>query len=190
MTLAHQPARLATKPAKGLIPALLCVASLWGVHGLASAENSAWEAPPSALVFETPHGTLQVRTREYVYESRLYLNDTPVQPSINGLINITYAYQIDDTHAALIAVNDGNGECPVHYYWITLNKKGYELSPKLGSCSPHIRVSVQGTSLILATPNPQQANKVDVYTYDGKTIRKRTRAATTAESSTSVDAKP
>lgn len=142
-----------------------------------------WRAPPSSLTFETPHGTLSVQTSEYIYESRLYLDGVPIQPAIQGRLDITYAYQIGDDHATLVSVSDGNAQCPVHYLWVTLSRKGYRLSPSIGSCSKQIKVSAKGAQLILTTPNPQQAGKVDVYTYDGISVSKRIRAATRAEAS-------
>lgn len=152
--------------------------ALAGISVNAAAE---WRALPSSLAFETPYGTLSVQTREYIYESKLYLDNVLIQPLIQGRLDITYAYQIDDAHAALISISDGNTQCPVQYVWVTLHNKGYRVSPTFGSCSKQIKVNAKGALLILTTPNAQQAGKVDVYTYDGNRISKRVRTATRSE---------
>ncbi|MFO8212403.1 hypothetical protein R2K36_33625, partial [Pseudomonas aeruginosa] len=77
--------------------------ALAGISVNAAAE---WRALPSSLAFETPYGTLSVQTREYIYESKLYLDNVLIQPLIQGRLDITYAYQIDDAHAALISISD------------------------------------------------------------------------------------
>ena len=174
LTLRLSP-RLASHLLRTLPGALLLAAAA------VSPARANWPAPPSSLVFESPYGTLSVETSEYIYESRLYLNQAPVQPALQGLLDITYAYEINDAHAALVAVSDGNAQCAVRYHWVVLKRNGYRVSPALGSCSKRIKVTAKGAQLILATPNPQDGGKVDVYTYDGNSVKKRTRAATVDE---------
>ncbi|MCB5362907.1 hypothetical protein H0484_03945 [Pusillimonas sp. CC-YST705] len=154
---------------------------LLGLAVLEPRAHAEWRDPPSSLSFETPHGTLSVQTSEYFYDSRLYLDGTPLQPAVQGRLDITYAYQIDDAHAALIAISDGETQCAVHYMWVVLDRTGYRISPRIGSCSKQIKVAAKGSQLVLTTPSAQHADKVDVYTYDGTAITKRTRAATKAE---------
>lgn len=153
----------------------LCVLALciWcaGVH---AAEDSApWPAVPSSTVLQTPYGTLSVHNNEYIYESYLMFDGKPVEPRISGIINITYDYRIADSRAILITVGTGNTDCEVTYYWIRINQRGYRVSEPFGSCSSEIRVETEGTRLVLSTPSPEDAGKIDAWVYDGHTVRRR-----------------
>lgn len=139
-----------------------------------SAASASWPATPSRLALDTPYGTLQVSDNEYIYESTLRFNDAEVAPAVQGMLNIPYAFSLPSSQIALVSINNGSKECPVSYRWVTLKEKGYTLSPAFGSCSDQIKVSVQGNSFVVHTPSDQKPDKIDVYAYDGKTIRKRT----------------
>lgn len=178
--------RLPQRYALRLLRILSC-AGLLATTAVAAPALADWQQPPSSTIFETPYGTLSVQASEYIYESKLYLGEAPVRPAIQGLLDITYAYEVADAHAALVAVSDGNAQCPIHYRWVVLNRSGYHISPPVGSCSKLIKVSAEGMLLTLTTPNAQDAGKVDIYGYDGKRIRKRTRAATPAEASRKIN---
>ena len=140
-----------------------------------------WPEPPSAVTFESPYGTLTVETSEYVYESELYLNNKPVQPTLQGLLDISYIYDLKQAHAVLVSVSDGNPKCAVRYHWVVLKPNGYSVSPAFGSCSELIKVSSKGKRLIVATPSAQNPSEIDVYIYYDNHIEKRSRAATSAE---------
>jgi len=127
------------------------------------------------MAFKTPYGTLGIRSSEYVYESRLYIDDGDVEPVVVGLLNIPYAFSMEKSEVALVSISNGDNECPVSYRWVILNKKGYKVSPPFGSCSSQIKVWVQGRKLALQTPNPEKPDKMDTYVYDGKSVKKRTR---------------
>lgn len=148
---------------------------------VSSPATAGWPEPPSSTVYESVYGTLTVETSEYIYESKLYLNNKPIQPALHGLLDISYAYELKDAHAALVAVSDGNQQCAIRYHWVVLKRKGYQVSPAFGSCSEHIKVTSKGTRLILSTPSTKAADKVDVYIYYDNHIEKHTRAATEAE---------
>ena len=140
-----------------------------------------WPEPPSSVAFESPFGTLTVETSEYVYESRLYLNNKPIRPALQGLLDISYVYDLKDAHAALVAVSDGNPQCPVRYHWVVLKRNSYTVSPAFGSCSQQIKVSSKGARHIVATPSAQSAGQVDVYIYYDNRIEQYKRAATPGE---------
>lgn len=163
------PLRLACLP--------LALASL-GVVGLAGAGGAAygntdWPAAPSRLQLETPYGHLHVSQSDYVYESRLLLDDEPIQPVVEGLLNIPYAYSSSRYHVALVSIDSGHSSCPVAYQWITLSAKGYDITPPFGSCSSAIRVAAKGTRFTLETPSQDTPGRVDVYVYDGKSVKKK-----------------
>lgn len=151
---------------------LLCLLGI--VFGGASAASPHWPTAPSRLVFDTPYGTLQVKDNEYVYESRLHFNDTDMAPAIEGLLNIPYAFSLPSAQVALVSINSGETDCPVSYRWVMLKKNSYTVSPAFGSCSEQIKVTVKGRTFLVETPNGQMPDKIDVYAYDGKTVRKRT----------------
>lgn len=140
----------------------------------AATSPSTWPVSPSRLHLSTPYGTLDVAPSEYVYESRLRIDKIDVSPAITGILNITYAFSTPKAQIALISINDGNNGCPVTYRWIALQESGYTLSPEFGSCSDQIKVSARGRLLTLQTPSYSAPGKIDVYTYDGKTIKHRT----------------
>ena len=143
--------------------------------GLTSSAQVVWPEPPSRLDFPTPYGTLGVKPSGYIYESRLAIDDQEIEPAIIGLLNITYAYKLPHAQAALVSINNGNEMCPVSYRWVVLNKKGYKVSPAFGSCSEQFKVQAAGTRFTMLTPNSQKPDKIDVYVYDGKTIKQHTK---------------
>jgi len=151
---------------------LLCLLAM--PLGVAAAAAHEWPAAPSRLIFDTPYGTLQVKDNEYIYESRLHFNDTDVTPIVEGLLNIPYAFSLPSAQVALVSINSGDAECPVSYRWVILEKKGYTLSQPFGSCTEQIKVTTQGRTFLVQTPSSQMPDKIDVYAYDGKTVRKRT----------------
>ena len=155
-------------------PLLLLLWFLGLAISTASAAAPQWPAAPSRLVFDTPYGTLQVKDKEYIYESRLYLDEADIAPVIEGLLNIPYAFSLPSAHIALVSINSGDLECPVSYRWVVLRQNEYSVSQPFGSCSEHIEVTVQGRSFVVKTPSSQMPDKIDVYAYDGKTVRKRT----------------
>jgi hypothetical protein len=153
----------------------LSVSLLASLSPAAWAAQAPWPVPPSRLNLSTPFGTLSVKNSEYVYESTLMLNNAEVSPKIEGIVNITYAFSMPKSQAALISVNNGSYQCPIAYRWVILRNSGYTVSPQFGSCSPQIRVSVRGHQFTLQTPSNQEPNKIDVFVYDGRSIRHRTK---------------
>ncbi|MDS1141995.1 hypothetical protein RE432_16250 [Pusillimonas sp. SM2304] len=133
-----------------------------------------WPVSPSRLHLPTPYGTLDIATSEYVYESRLRVDSIDVNPPVKGMLNITYAFSTPKAQVALISINSGNNGCPVAYRWVVLDKSGYTVSPEFGSCSEQIKVSAKGRLFTLQTPSSQAPDQIDVYTYDGKSIKHRT----------------
>jgi hypothetical protein len=150
----------------------LCVMA---AAGTARGAEMIWPVPPSRLSLDTPYGTLSVKASDYVYESVLLFDDKPVDPKIEGIVNITYAFATPTSQVALVSVNKGSYECPVTYRWITIDKDGYTVSPSFGSCSKQIKVFVTGRKLTMETPDAQKPDEVDVYVYDGKTIQHHTK---------------
>lgn len=145
---------------------------LLGSPAIVAAE-AAWPVSPSRLQLPTPYGNLQVASSEYVYESRLQINDIDVNPQVRGIINITYAFNMPASQAALVSINTGNTSCPITYRWVVLDKSGYKLSPEFGSCNEQIKVAATERQLTLRTPNPNTPGQIDVYMYDGKKIKHR-----------------
>lgn len=143
------------------------------------AAQAAWPISPSRLQLPTPYGTLHVASNEYVYESSLQIDDIDVDPQVRGIINITYAFNMSASQAALVSINNGNNGCPISYRWVVLEKSGYKLSPEFGSCNEQIKVVATERYLTLRTPSPNAPGQIDVYVYDGKTIKHRT--TTTAD---------
>ena len=133
-----------------------------------------WPVSPSRMSLSTPYGTLDVAPSEYIYESRLRVDEVDVSPAITGMLNITYAFSTPKAQIALISINNGSNSCPVTYRWIVLRESGYTLSPEFGSCSEHIKVTTKGRLLTLQTPSDKTPGQIDVYTYDGKSIKHRT----------------
>jgi len=132
-----------------------------------------WPVSPSRLNLPTPYGDLHIATSEYVYESTLRIDDVDVEPAVRGMLNITYAFSTSKAHVALVSINSGNNACPITYRWVVMQKSGYTVSPEFGSCSDRIKVSAKGRLFTLQTPSSQKPDKIDIYTYDGKTIRRR-----------------
>jgi hypothetical protein len=158
----------------GYLRPLIAVA-LAAIVGCAHASSPVtWPVSPSRMELSTPYGRLHVSASEYVYESRLLIDNDEVKPTIRGILNITYAFRRADELVALISINNGNNLCPIVYRWVILDKSGYTLSPEFGSCSEHIAVSANGRVLTMRTPSPQKPDKNDVYTYDGRTVRRST----------------
>jgi hypothetical protein len=152
----------------------LAVGTFLVLASLGAHAGDAWPVSPSRLNLITPYGTLHVATNDYVYESALRVNDTDVEPAIRGILNITYAFDMPKAQAALVSINRGNNGCPVTYRWIMLDEKGYTVSPEFGSCSERIKVTAKGRLFTMQTPNTQKPDKIDIYTYDGKTVKRRT----------------
>ncbi|MEO6959842.1 MAG: hypothetical protein ABI228_08205 [Burkholderiaceae bacterium] len=138
------------------------------------ATQADWPLAPSHLDLVTPYGDLHVKPSEYIYESKLLINNDEADPQVEGILNITYAFATSQAHAALISISDGNSRCPIAYRWVILDKKGYKMSPAFGSCSPQIKVSSTHHTLVVKTPNSEDPNKIDTYSYDGKTVKRRT----------------
>ncbi len=138
--------------------------------------EEAWPAAPRHVELPTPYGTLAISESEYIYEARLKLDGIELNPSIKGLLHISYAFELPDRQAALIAISQGNDTCPVSYRWVVLRADGYEVSPVFGSCSENIRVSADAKHLTVDTPNRESPEKTDSYVYDGKTVKHRTRS--------------
>jgi hypothetical protein len=132
-----------------------------------------WPPLPSRLNVVTPYGTLDIKSHGYIYEARLQIDNTEIAPPIEGLLNITYAFDLPHAKAALVSINDGSDRCPISFRWVILRSAGYTVSPAFGSCSTRIKVSIKGRRLYLQTPNYQKPDKMDVYIYDGKTLKQR-----------------
>ncbi|HLU80207.1 MAG TPA: hypothetical protein VKZ52_11670 [Burkholderiaceae bacterium] len=130
-----------------------------------------WPVAPKLTELATPYGTLAVSESEYVYEARLKLDDTEIDPPIVGMLSISYAFELPDRQAALVAINSGNDSCPVSYRWVVLRAEGYQVSPAFGSCSEQIQVSADGRTLTLKTPSRTSPGRVDTYVFDGKTVK-------------------
>jgi len=171
----HLLLRSVRRPCRRVAPALLGAAFLWPAAAPSAqpAESASWPVPPSRLELATPYGDLHVKASEYIYEALLLIDDTPVEPRIEGLLNITYAFATPHSLAALISVSNGNDACPIAYRWIVLGEKGYKVSDSFGSCSPKIQVAAEANKLIVTTPNAKKPDKIDTYVYDGKRIRRR-----------------
>lgn len=154
---------------------LLFVFALGSSLSCTAGASTEWPSAPSRLALDTPYGTLQISNNEYIYESRLRFNNADVKPEVQGLLNIPYAFSLPSSQIALVSIHTGDETCPVSYRWVVLQKKGYSLSPAFGSCSEQIKVSVKGNTFLVQTPSPEKPDKIDVYAYDGKNIRKRTK---------------
>jgi len=153
---------------------ILAALTLAAVNLVAVANSPpTWPVSPSRLAFETPYGNLQVASSEYVYESRLQIDGADITPEVRGILNITYAFSLPKAQVALVSVSTGNNICPVAYRWVTLKESGYTVSSEFGSCSEQIQVSAKGRIFTMRTPNSQKPDKIDIYTYDGKTIKRR-----------------
>lgn len=152
------------------------IALFWLICGpsWAVAVDGSWPDAPKLIELPTPYGTLAVSESDYVYEAKLQLDGIQVEPAVSGMLNISYAFQMPDKQAALIAISKGSDQCPVIYRWIILKASGYHLSPEFGSCSELIKVSADMKALTLQTPNRESPETVDTYVYDGKTVRQVT----------------
>ncbi|HWL28177.1 MAG TPA: hypothetical protein VNQ97_04655, partial [Burkholderiaceae bacterium] len=96
-----------------------------------------------------------------------------IEPAIKGILNITHAFSLPKARVVLVSINNGNNACPIRYRWVVLRADTYKVSPEFGSCSDKIKVSAKGHKLTLTTPSLQKPDKIDVYIYDGKTIKHR-----------------
>jgi hypothetical protein len=132
--------------------------------------NSEWPNTPSVLDITTDYGRLNVATSDYVYESQLLWDGLELDPTLRGILNITYIFELPESVAALISVNNGSNLCPIHYRWVILKKADAIVSPEFGSCSDRIQVTATRQTLTLRTPNKTTPDKIDVYIYDGKKI--------------------
>lgn len=135
--------------------------------------SAPWPTTPSRTTLQTPYGTLEVRSSDYVYESHLLFDGKRVQPDIHGIVNITYAYQVGKDRVVLIAVDTGSSTCAVAYHWMTIHKGGYRITEPFGSCSEDIRVATRGQQFVLSTPNLDKAGAIDTWVFDGRTVRRR-----------------
>src|SRR5690625_4081924 len=113
---------------------------------------------------------LHVSASDYVYASRLLLDDSEIDPQVKGLLNIPYAFSAPDFHIALVSIDTGKRTCPISYVWIKLTDDGYSVTPTFGSCSDLIQVSTEGASFIMRTPNAEDASATDQYIYDGNIV--------------------
>lgn len=156
----------------GLLRALLALLLLTGGQQTFANSPQTWPVSPSRMELNTPYGRLHVDTSEYIYDSRLFVDGTEVNPAVRGILNITYAFERPKAQIALISIDNGNNACPVVYRWITLTRTGYTVSPEFGSCSDNISVSATGKFLTLKTPSSQKPDRIDIYTYDGKQVRR------------------
>ncbi|HUH60787.1 MAG TPA: hypothetical protein VL001_12025 [Candidimonas sp.] len=154
---------------KHLFATLLAAACSFGAHGT----MLEWPSTPSRLQLSTPYGKLYISPSEYVYESKLRLDSADLEPEITGMLNISHAFKMPKAHAALVSINRGDNVCPVMYRWIVLRADGYKMSPEFGSCSELIKVSAQPGQLTLQTPSRESSDKIDIYDYDGKTVKQR-----------------
>ena len=136
-----------------------------------AAPEANWPPPPQYSELPTPYGTLAVGPSEYIYEARLVLDGARLEPEIKGLLSILYAFSMPQSQAALVSISKGNESCPVSYRWVILKQDGYTVSPEFGSCSEQIRVSADSRKLTLHTPNPESEDLLDVYVYDGTSIK-------------------
>ncbi len=150
--------------------ALLLMTAGWQHLGHA---NGKWPNTPSVLDITTDYGRLNVATSDYVYESQLLWDGLELDPTLRGILNITYIFKLPESVAALISVNNGSNSCPIHYRWVILKKADAIVSPEFGSCSERIEVSATPKKLTMRTPNPTTPDKIDVYIYDGKKITQR-----------------
>lgn len=156
-------------PSKRLIAALLATACSFS----ANSATGDWPASPSLMQLVTPYGKLYISPSDYVYESTLRLDFADLDPEIKGMLNITHAFKMPKAQAALVSINRGDNACPVMYRWVVLRADSYKVSPEFGSCSNLIEVSAQGGQLTLRTPSRESSEKIDIYDYDGKTIKHR-----------------
>src|SRR5690606_24407777 len=153
----------------------LCSLLVFG--GVAQATgDAAWPTQPKLMQLPTPYGTLEVSDSDYIYESRLKLDGVELEPLVKGRLHISYAFELPDRQAALVAISQGNDTCPVSYRWVVVKAGSYQLSPAFGSCSEKIRVSANAKFLTLLTPNRDAPEHTDVYVYDGKAIKHSTQA--------------
>lgn len=152
---------------------LTSIALLASAQAPAAKPADPWPVSPSVMQLSTPYGNLHVSTSEYIYESSLQLNDVDIEPAIKGILNITHAFSLPKAQVVLVSINNGNNVCPIRYRWVVLQEDAYKVSPEFGSCSDKIKVSAKGQKLTLTTPSLQKPDKIDVYVYDGKTIRHR-----------------
>lgn len=136
--------------------------------------DGSWPTAPKLIELPTPFGTLAVSESEYVYEAQLKLNGVLIDPPISGMLNISYAFELNDRQAALVSISKGNDACPVLYRWVILKADGYHVSPEFGSCSEHIRVSADARKLMLQTPSREAPGLIDTYVFDGKSVTQRT----------------
>ncbi len=140
-----------------------------------AATETNWPIPPKLIELPTPYGTLAVGESEYIYEARLKLNGIVLEPPVSGMLNISYAFSMPESQAALVTISKGNETCPVSYRWVVLSSGGYKVSPEFGSCSEQIKVSADSHQLVLQTPSIETPGQVDEYVYDGGTVKRRTR---------------
>ncbi|MCX5592734.1 hypothetical protein [Alcaligenes endophyticus] len=139
------------------------------------AAAQAWPSIPSQLSLQTPFGDLQVTPSDYIYDAQLSLGTRIIEPTIKGLINMPYAFQVGDSQSVLISVDNGVEHCPISFHWLTISQQGHHLSPAFGSCNSKIRVSHRGSTLIVQTPSTKAQDSIDEYRYKEGKISLRTR---------------
>ena len=132
-----------------------------------------WPEAPRLTELATPYGLLGISHSDYIYEARLLLDNTPVEPEITGRLSIRHAFETPGQLAALISISEGDDACPVVYRWVTLKASGYQVSPPFGSCSEHIKASASAKMLTVETPARDAPGQVEVYVYDGVKVRKK-----------------
>src|SRR5690606_23718660 len=135
------------------------------------------QLPPHLLDRPPRYGRLAVGEGAYVYEAYLQLDGIQVEPQVSGMLNISYAFSMPQAQAALIVINKGYDACPVTYRWVVLRAGSYKISPEFGSCTEHIRVSADSTRLTVQTPSLENPGALDVYVYDGKTVKREVKKA-------------
>lgn len=157
-----------------LVSGLLCLAALQTPAAAQAAPAIEWPVTPAYTSLETPYGNLVIQASDYVYGATLFFDGKPTQPDIKGILNISYAYVVGKRRQILVSQDQGQTDCPVVYYWVTVDAKGYRITGPFGSCSPQIRVSTHGTSLRLETPDRLRPDKLDIWEFDGQKVRKLT----------------
>ncbi|MCQ9616810.1 hypothetical protein L1889_08920 [Paenalcaligenes niemegkensis] len=158
-----------------IICALLLSLLLPSSFASPSSPQSQWLTLTSRLQLNTPFGEIKISPSDYLYESRLLIDEAETVPPIIGYLNISYVFSTPGKQAVLVSIHTGEESCPTHYRWLLLKSESYVISPQFGSCSSHIRVDKRGKTLILQTPNPDSPEKTDEYQYDGQHLVKKIR---------------
>src|SRR5699024_9858574 len=86
---------------------------LLALPNIVVADDNSWPSAPSRLELNTPYGDLEVHKTDYVFEARLQFDGQNIEPRIEGLLNIPYAYQLGSDYLALVSIDSGSDHCPV-----------------------------------------------------------------------------